>query len=282
MNIIGKGNVKYILNRIKRKGFLNLISGMNRKYIKSNYINIFLSKLISKNSMELDFPNVIQIETRSGCNYNCSFCPTNKVKMKQGKMQQELFDKIIKQLNRYNGYVSLFFRNEPLMDKRIISWAKKIKTETMAKVIIQTNGSLLTEEIARELIQYADILVNDYTKEKKVENKIVKWERDISDRIIIVERNNDEVLTNRAGNIKGCGRTELNNSCVKPFTELTITFSGTVVLCCQDWMEEAVIGDVNYQSIREIWHSKKLNEIRNQLRKGNRVGICKKCDFIGV
>ncbi|KOY61854.1 MULTISPECIES: radical SAM/SPASM domain-containing protein [Photorhabdus] len=282
MNLINKEKIRYVFSRIKRKGVLNTISGINRKYIKSKFIESFLSKLISSKLDVPDFPKIIQIETRSGCNYSCSFCPTNKVKMKQGKMQQELFDKIVEQLKDFNGYISLFFRNEPLMDKRIIDWAQKIKNETNAKIIIQTNGSLLNETIAKELGQYAELIVNDYTDDKIVLKKIKKWEENITDNLIFVTRDNSESLTNRAGNIGEKKKVFLNNSCVKPFTELTITFSGTVVLCCQDWMEEAIIGDLNHQSILEIWNSNNLNEIREQLKNRNRVGICEYCDFVGV
>lgn len=60
------------------------------------------------------------------------------------------------------------------MDKRIIDWAQKIKNETNAKIIIQTNGSLLNETIAKELGQYAELIVNDYTDDKIVMKKIKK------------------------------------------------------------------------------------------------------------
>ncbi|SIO95746.1 radical SAM/SPASM domain-containing protein [Vibrio spartinae] len=282
MNIINKEKIRYIFSRIKRKGVLNTVSGINRKYIKSKSIEYFLSKRISNNLDIPYFPKILQIETRSGCNYSCSFCPTNKVKMKQGKMKQELFDKIIAQLKHFDGYISLFFRNEPLMDKRIIDWAQKIKNETKAKIIIQTNGSLLNEAMAQEISQYAELIVNDYTDDKVIINEIGKWENTISDNLIFITRNDYENLTNRAGNIGGKEKVFLKNSCVKPFTEFTITFSGTVVLCCQDWTEEAIIGDLNHQSILEIWNSNNLNEIREQLKKGNRIGICEYCDFVGV
>lgn len=103
------------------------------------------------------FPSVIQIQTQTGCNADCIFCPHGKTfkKLEHGKMDEEVFYKIIDEAVKYPvKRISPYLMNEPLADKRLpdlISYiAKKKKPYTRIK--INTNGSLLTEELAVRLI----------------------------------------------------------------------------------------------------------------------------------
>jgi radical SAM protein with 4Fe4S-binding SPASM domain len=69
-------------------------------------------------------------------------------------------------------------------------------------------------------------------------------------------------------------------ACMLPFRDLNIWADGKVVLCCEDWNEEFVVGDLNTQTIREIWHGPELTEVRrkHRARQGHAVSLCAKCD----
>lgn len=63
------------------------------------------------------------------------------------------------------------------------------------------------------------------------------------------------------------------------WTDLVIDWDGKVPLCCQDTDENLLIGDVNKQSIKEIWQSKKLNSLRylHMVGKFNEIPMCSGC-----
>jgi hypothetical protein len=69
-------------------------------------------------------------------------------------------------------------------------------------------------------------------------------------------------------------------ACVKPFKDLNIWADGIAVLCCEDWNEEHVVGDLKTQTIAEIWRGERLAEVRRKHRAGcgGDVPLCAKCD----
>ncbi len=72
-------------------------------------------------------------------------------------------------------------------------------------------------------------------------------------------------------NIKGC---EQN----RPIERMHIGLDGRVILCCQDWTQEYVLGNISKQTIEEVWHSKVYNDVRTAIYGGiNPPELCKKC-----
>jgi radical SAM protein with 4Fe4S-binding SPASM domain len=67
--------------------------------------------------------------------------------------------------------------------------------------------------------------------------------------------------------------------CRLPFTEMLINWDGTVSLCCQDIDGEVILGDINKETILNIWQNKKYQEIRkSHLKlKTNNHKLCKDC-----
>jgi MoaA/NifB/PqqE/SkfB family radical SAM enzyme len=77
--------------------------------------------------------------------------------------------------------------------------------------------------------------------------------------------------------IFGCTQGMENNI----YSWFHIHANGKVVLCCQDWFQEEVLGDVNYQSISEIWNGEKyLNMLDKVFGKieSNPNFLCKRCE----
>ncbi len=95
------------------------------------------------------------------------------------------------------------------------------------------------------------------------------------------KRSDKEVLTNRAGNIYQAVKSPLNLFCERPFNHLDIGFDGSILLCCQDWKFEEVMGKINEKSIMEVWCSKKYEKKRRDLLGFKRTGLCAKCDWRG-
>lgn len=103
-------------------------------------------------------PEHVQIQTVSGCNGNCIFCPNKKTEREiplGEKMDWGLYRSIVDQcLEMGVRRISPYLMNEPLLDpelsERIKYIADRKKSEQFTK--INTNGSLLTERMAKGLL----------------------------------------------------------------------------------------------------------------------------------
>lgn len=115
-------------------------------------------RLIKKEKPLLPFPRVIQIQTKSGCNAKCVFCPNSLVgpRLTHGEMEWELFTKIAQEITHHPvARISPYLMNEPLLDRRlgdkIRYLAERKHTATIIK--INSNGALLDEEMGEQLIE---------------------------------------------------------------------------------------------------------------------------------
>jgi MoaA/NifB/PqqE/SkfB family radical SAM enzyme len=105
-----------------------------------------------------NFPARIQIQTKSGCNAACWFCPNEETlpELDHGAMEWDLFTKIADEVTKHPvRRISPYLMNEPLLD---LGLAKKIRyladrKPAGARIRINTNASRLTEARARELIE---------------------------------------------------------------------------------------------------------------------------------
>jgi len=103
------------------------------------------------------FPIKIQIQTASPCNAACVMCPwpDTKKTLPQGRMSEELFEKLVLQLvGKKVERTSLFLMNEPLLDKRLARFTRFVKKHLPeTATVIYTNGELLTAEKAIDLAE---------------------------------------------------------------------------------------------------------------------------------
>jgi len=271
--------------RIKTKGWLSVIGSFLHYY--ADVSNVFyldrLLKLGKKDEMKLF--DKICIQTQTECNYNCSFCPNKKIDRPHGIMKISLYRKIIDELHdlKFSGVIYPYIQ-EPLLDDRIVDLCFYASWKCPnALVNFETNGSLLTEELSHRLCSIRNfcMIVNDYRNGKIIE-KVNSFDLNNEERkkIILRKRSLIQKLTNRAGNIGE--PIKLNNFCNLPFVEFYIAYDGKVLLCCQDWKHEEIMGDLNENTIQEIWNNEKYQEFRKNLLKLNRIGLCSKCDYWGL
>jgi len=71
----------------------------------------------------------------------------------------------------------------------------------------------------------------------------------------------------------------LTTSCERPFNHIHIKWNGNMILCCQDWHSEHILGNVNEMTICEAYNSPVAEELRTMLDSGKRTGLCAKCDW---
>ncbi len=102
-------------------------------------------------------PQRIQIQTQTGCNGRCIFCPNEqfiKAHLPTGRMPKELFCSIIDQLAPLNPHrIMPYLQNEPLLDERLPEFIEYIH-QKMPKVtsLVVSNGTHLKQEMGERLI----------------------------------------------------------------------------------------------------------------------------------
>jgi radical SAM protein with 4Fe4S-binding SPASM domain len=75
---------------------------------------------------------------------------------------------------------------------------------------------------------------------------------------------------------------EEKDVCTYIFYAMAINADGTVSACCPDWDQKLIVGDLNRESLREIWNSPALHDLRLQHLRGARRDnpLCKACGHI--
>ncbi len=65
----------------------------------------------------------------------------------------------------------------------------------------------------------------------------------------------------------------------RPLERMHILSDGRVIFCCQDWSHSLVVGNINTNTISEVWNSDIYNNARNSLydKEKDSPMICKKC-----
>lgn len=70
--------------------------------------------------------------------------------------------------------------------------------------------------------------------------------------------------------------------CTNPFYTMSVNFDGRVSACTCDWSKRTIIGNVNNNTLKEIWNGEKLNNFRKiQLMKEKEtIPACRDCKSI--
>jgi len=72
-----------------------------------------------------------------------------------------------------------------------------------------------------------------------------------------------------------------NKSCWLLWKRMCIFWNGNVTICCSDVNEEYILGNLNKQSIREIWNNEKMLSLKklHKKRKFQEIPLCSHCDW---
>ena len=83
-----------------------------------------------------------------------------------------------------------------------------------------------------------------------------------------------------AGTVRKTRRAGKRTPCAWPFRSAVVLWDGTMVMCGSDYDGRAPMGDVNRQSIREIWNGDGFRRARELQRTGawDRHPLCRGCD----
>lgn len=135
-------------------------------------------------------PPRVQIQTQSGCNGRCVFCPNEavlKAKLPQGRMPPEMFEKIIDDLATTGPRrISLYLQNEPLLDTRLPEFVRYVSERIPeTTTLVTTNGTYLSEERGASLVDAGlkRLKVSIQSLDRRKNMQIMGWPCD-SDKIV--------------------------------------------------------------------------------------------------
>lgn len=236
----------------------------------------------------------ICIETISYCNNNCSFCAAStlyKHKSKTSFMSEQLYMKILNELKEinYKGNFGFWCNNEPLVDERIFDFIKKARDVfPNSHFSTYTNGILINKEKAERLLKSGlnRLIISNYHDDFK----LLKGVRDVYENLD-PNLGDVEICLELKNNFKSYRARETLGTdfslprpfhliCERPNFEIIVVYDGTVPLCCADATWEQKMGNINEQSLIEIWFSPEYKRIRQALLESDRSCnyLCAQCD----
>src|SRR5688572_17077105 len=99
-------------------------------------------------------PEIVQIESTNICNAKCVFCPRDEMHRRQGVMSLDLFKKIVDECAALGiTHVRVHNYGEPFLDRHLTEKVRYAKAQGNKEVGMISNGSLITEKIARGMIE---------------------------------------------------------------------------------------------------------------------------------
>jgi MoaA/NifB/PqqE/SkfB family radical SAM enzyme len=268
---------------------------------------------------ESAFPPEIWIENTNCCNAHCVMCPRDKLSRELGFMDLGLFERLVKEASSFGRQVKrvhLHNYGEPLLDKNILERIRIAKENGIVHTYFVTNGSLLSTEVSKGLIEAGldEFKVSFYGTDPETYNATMAGLDfyttfdNLKNFFLIrkgLESNKPSViiqyLPQEANNCKtknffelfeklidrdkgdslnifplhnyGGGRNylqlgeEINAICDYPWRTMVILWDGRVVPCCLDYNGTGVIGDVNKDSIYDIWNGESYRKLRRDFKK---------------
>lgn len=261
-------------------------------------------------------PNEVSLETLAQCNAACTFCPYPTLERIGTRMPDALIDRLIDEMAEWEHpfYFSPFKVNEPLLDKRLIPICRKFNEKVpKGHLRIFTNGSPLTEAKAAEIatlerVVHLWVSLNSHDPEEYRRLMGLDFERTAAnlDRLHASDFPHMVVLScvghpNEAfrrycfdrwpkfqsfaiGKSAWIDYTDPQRTDVPPvpcsrWWELSITATGKVSLCCMDSAARYSIGDVNTQTLLEVYNSPGYRALRDKASRHYAADPCNRCSY---
>jgi MoaA/NifB/PqqE/SkfB family radical SAM enzyme len=265
-------------------------------------------------------PEIVQIESTNLCNAKCVFCPRDEMHRTQGVMSFDLFRKVVDECAELGiTHVRVHNYGEPFMDRHLTEKVRYAKQKGIREVGMISNGSLITENVARAIIEAGLDAINisvdasgrevfDATRlglnyDKVIANieRLVRIRSELGRKrpkliLSFVRQNNsadeqafiehwraiaDKIHITDLHNWAGTLNrdSDVNYPCYRPWLTFTVLWDGRVSLCCADFDGRTVLGDLTTSSIREVWNSAPYVAARRAHLESGGPDICRSCDL---
>ncbi len=256
--------------------------------MKHKILSKSLCKIVGfayEKAFNLDFPDVVRIETTNACNAKCIICPHPSMSRPVKRIEDEMFYRIIDECSSHGcKEVHLHNFGEPLLDKRLEVFVTYAKNKGIKKVKIFSNGSILSEKRAVGLIEAGldEIKISfDGANKEEFERIRVPLKFDaVIDNILTLVKLRDEAQSSLKIKVNCCSTTDksktmdflkekvdkfsfskihnwggddgddisdsnIRKPCSRLWRTFTILADGYVSLCCLDYDGKEKLGNLN-------------------------------------
>ena len=265
-------------------------------------------------------PEIVQIESTNICNAKGVFCPRDEMHRRQGVMSVALYRKIVDECAALGiTHVRMHNYGEAFLDRHLVEKVRYAKQKGIREVGMISNGSLITDKVARGMVEAGLDAINisvdaggkevfDSTRiglnyDKVVANieRLVRIRGELGKRrpkliLSFVRQNNsadeqafiehwrtvaDKIHITELHNWAGTlnRESDVNYPCYRPWLTFTVLWDGRVSLCCADFDGHTILGDLNTSSIQEIWNNEAYRGVRKEHLESGGPDVCRACDL---
>ncbi len=250
-----------------------LLNTRSEFYLMSNFQNIPTEELTA-----------VEIEINGDCNLGCTYCPNSiSNRSNQVPMDVSLFTDILCQLQElsFAGRISYDFYNEPLLHPRLIDFVSLTKKYLpLASIVLYSNGTLLSEAKVLDLSK-AGVTHFIITQHEQISSHPLQRFSLIAKENITFRHHSEMNKFNRGGLLTHIGNSlPAFSPCYIPSFLMTITTSGNVLPCFEDFHESMIMGNVKNTHLKDIWNSERFVRFRQDLRRGlrHKYPLCRHCN----
>ncbi|MBN1335812.1 MAG: radical SAM protein [Deltaproteobacteria bacterium] len=216
----------------------------------------------------------LEVETSTRCNRRCAFCPVATAPRPDHRMEEDLFFSILDQAAQmgFRGRFSPHFYGEPLLDPRLPRLVEETRRHLPgARVVIYTNGDLLTPDLARSLLDAGTRLFIVTFEEEESEafrrTRAVLSPWTLKRRFLVRHFARDVLEPyNRGGAVRLPGRRR--SACFAAASTLVVDAWGRVRLCFNDYQGEVIWGDLTKERLADVWRKPEYVQLRHDLLHG--------------
>ena len=261
-------------------------------------------------------PNEVSLETQAVCNARCTFCPYPTIERLGTKMPTELIYRLIDEMAEWEHpfYFSPFKLSDPLLDKRIFDICRRFNERVPKSAIrLFTNGSPLTDKnmdgvAGVQNVAHLWVSLNTHRPKEYEALMGLDFERTAANLDRLHARDfPHEVVVSRVGQDADFAKyvrwrwpkfqvamikrdawidythadsDEVPDGPCGRWWELNITATGKAALCCMDSEAAHGFGDVNTQTMLEIYNHPTLKGWRDQALSRLKTGDpCHRCSY---
>jgi MoaA/NifB/PqqE/SkfB family radical SAM enzyme len=242
------------------------------------------------------------------------------MKRKQGVMDMALYRKIADEVAELGvRHIRVHNYGEPFVDRLLVEKVRYAKTRGVPEVGMISNGSLISDEAARGMIDAGldaiNISVDAAGKAVFEQTRLgLKYDKVIANierllelrqkagrrrpKLILsfVRQNNsteerafiehwrkiaDKIHVTDLHNWAGTlnQTSDVRYPCYRPWLTFTVLWDGRVSLCCADFDGRHILGDLRTSTIREIWNGDLYRRTRREHLESGGPAICRSCDL---
>ena len=270
--------------------------------------------MILSNTFNPKIPEIYQLEVTNACNFSCGFCVRDLYKRKPVNLDLELAKKISERDIAGSYFIEFQLSGEPLLHPNLSTIVDYFKGKVITG--LSTNGNLIHKQLdaickldyltismdsiddyqdlrkggnSKQLVDNIDLLMSKRPSSLTIDFQVIELnefstnvQKNIDDiKELIHEKKWDVNFRTVPDCFLGTrGVMEVDNGelCLNPWLSVSLQSDGDVVPCCFSFGKNVVYGNLNDDSLKNIWNnSLERKELQHQHLTKQYNSLCSHC-----